>query len=326
METRGTWTDLIVGVGLQIGELFNQAMETYKPGIFNVLNRVDPGQIGQRNVTGKTGAGKLKKFNDGEDVPGTRRYKTYTTSVAYTDYGEFVEVTKNTIEDRGPEFEADLNEVSDISISANYSQDESGVQLFNGGFATTVSVNGYDMTWYNDGKPLFSTIHPTVVPGASTQSNASSTSIPYSYDNMEVMQIALTKQNLDDGKAMQMRGKTLMLLPTDLRREAIENTQSVLDPTTAENAINVYRNGMNADFVTTRFLDSDQGGSATAWYSIMQGAHKLNHELRQAPRMGQSVNGKNFVTTFTVNARWAESAVEWKRTWASKGNNSSYSS
>ena len=160
METRAKWTELIPDTGLRMAEVYDQGDTLYTPGIGNVLNST--GGVGaQRNFTGKTSFGGLKKFRDGDSIPSTSRDKTYNTSVAYSNYGESVEVTANTIEDR--DFAEQLDEMKDMSRMANYSRDKSGMQLFNGGFATTVSVNGYDMTWYGDGKPQFSTIHPTVL-------------------------------------------------------------------------------------------------------------------------------------------------------------------
>jgi len=39
IESRATWSDLIAGVGLEIGEVFDQGQEEYRPGIFAVLNK-----------------------------------------------------------------------------------------------------------------------------------------------------------------------------------------------------------------------------------------------------------------------------------------------
>jgi len=323
METRGNWTDLIAGVGLEIGEVFNQAQEEYRPGIFAVLNKKG-GEGAQRNVTGKTGVGKIKLFTDGDNLPGSKRYKTYTTKVVYNDYGLFVDVSKNTIEDRN--WSQELDEMRDLSIGANYAQDESGVQLFNGGFATTVSVNGYEMTWYGDGNPLFSTVHATVVPGGSTQSNASATGIKFNHDNLETPLVALKQQQTDDGLAMSLMGKPMVIVSSALEKEGQEITQSALTPESAENAINVYKNGMGTDMMTTTFLDTVNGGSDSAWFVIIPNRHKLNHEVRQEPRLEQDVNIKNKVVTFTVDARWADSATDWRRTWGSKGDLAAYSS
>lgn len=321
MESRGNWTDLIAGVGLQIAEVFDQGQEEYIPGIGNVLTKSN-GTGAQRNFSGKTGIGRINKFDDGDDLPGGRRYKTYTTQVAYNNYGKFIDVTKNTIEDR--DFDTELDEMKDLSMGANFSQDESGMQLFNGGFSTTTSVNGYDMTFYGDGVPTYSTIHPSTVPGASTQSNASSTGIKFGHDNLEVGKVALIEQQTDDGIPMAMLGKISIIVPPALEREAVEETESVLNPETANNAINVYNGTM--DVVQSVFLGTANGGSNTAWFLTVPGRDKQYHELRQAPTLEQDVNIKNKVVTFTVDARWADYVKDWRRKWASKGDLASYAS
>src|SRR3990167_10073667 len=167
MENRQKWTDLIPDTGLRIAEVYDQGDELYQPGIFSVLKKTSTVKA-QENYTGKTGFGKVTQFEDGDNVPTIERFKTYTTDVVIRNYGGAVEVTKNLIEDR--DFESELNEMKDMSRSVNYAMDESGVQLFNGGFATTMAVNGYDMFWYGDGEPQYSTVHSTTVTGGSTQS------------------------------------------------------------------------------------------------------------------------------------------------------------
>jgi hypothetical protein len=321
METRGKWTDLIPDVGLKIAEVFDQGQEEYRPGISNLLTQTT-GDGAQKNYSGKTGTGRLRKFDDGDDLPGLNRYKTYTTQVAYTNYGGFVEVSKNTITDR--DFTAQLDEMKDLSISANFSQDESGMQLFNGGFATTREVNGYTMTYYGDGLPTFSTIHSTVVPGASTQSNASATGITFGHDNLETAKVAITLQQTDDGIPVSLLGKLMLVLPINLEREGMQETMSVLTPENANNAINVF-NG-NIDMATSLFLDATNGGSNTAWFLIVPGRSKIYHEVRQGATLEQDVNIKNKAVTFTVDARWANYVKDWRRTWGSKGDGAAYSS
>lgn len=320
-ESRAKWTDLIPDTGLKISEVFDQGDDLYTPGVGSVLH-VTSGEGAQKNYTGKTGFGKLRKFTDGDDVPTVTRDKTYTTKVVYNNYGGSVEVTKNQIEDR--DFDAELDEMKDLSRSANYSVDESSMQLFNGGFATTVTVNGWDMTWYGDGKPLFSTVHPTVTVGGSTQSNASSTGIVLSHDNLETGRLALELQKEDNGLALTMAGKNTLVLPINLEKRGKETLMSDLTPETANNAINVFRGSI--DMVTSKFLDSTNGGSNTAWYLINRSAHKLYYETRQEKRLESDVNIKNKVTTFTVDSRWANYAKEWKGTWGSKGDLATYSS
>jgi len=321
IETRGTWTDLIAGVGLEIAEVFDQGQEEYVSGIGNVLNMTS-GDGAQKNFTGKTGVGRLQRFDDGDDLPGGRRYKTYTTSVVYNNYGKHVDVTKNAIEDR--DFDNQLDEMKDLSIGANFSQDESGTQIFNGGFATTTLVNGYNITLYGDGVPTFSTVHPTGVPGQSTQSNASSTGIAFGHDNLETANVALIKQRTDDGLAMMLMGKPMIVVGPDLLREARQEVDSILDPETANNSINVYNGAM--DVAMSTFLAAVNGGSDTQWFVVIPGRHRMMHDVRQAPRLETEVNIKNKVATFTVDARWSDYVKDWRRTWGSKGDLAAYAS
>lgn len=322
MENRGTWTDLIAGVGLEIAEVFDLGQEEYTPGIGNVLT-LSTGTGAQRNFTGKTGLGELYKFDEGDDLPLRRRFKTYTTKVTYNNYGNGVQVTKNNLEDR--DFDAQLSEMKDMSIAANFAQDKSGMQLFNGGFATTTTVNGYDITLYADGVPTYSTIHPTVVPGGSTQSNASSTSIAFGHDSLEVAMVALVEQKTDDAIPLALMGKPRLVLPPALQREAREETESALTPETADNAINVYTGGV-VDMAVSTFLAATNGGSDTAWYVIVPGRDKQYHETRQSPMLESDVDILSKTVTFTVDARWADYVLDWRRKWASKGDLTSYSS
>lgn len=321
MESRGTWTDLIAGVGLQISEVFDQGAEEYTPGIGSVLIQTT-GEGAQKNFSGKTGLGRLSRFEEGDDLSIKKRYKTYTTSVAYNFYGEGIQVTKAQIEDR--DFDAQLDEMKDLSVAANFSQDESGMQLFNGGFATTQTVRGYKLNFYGDGVPTFSTVHPTVVPGGSTQSNASSTSIVLSHDNLETAKVAMSLQRTDDGIPMAMAGKPTLVTPLALEKTAREITESELVAENGNNAINVHRG--TVDMVTTMFLDAVNGGSNTAWFLVVPGRTKMYHEVRQAPELETDVDILSKNATFTIDARWANYVKDWRRAWGSKGDSSAYSS
>jgi phage major head subunit gpT-like protein len=321
IESRAKWTDLIPEVGLKIREVYDQGDDMYTPGIHNLLN-VTGGVGAQQNYSGKTSFGKVKEFEDGDNIPSVDRYKTYTTSINYVNLGGAVEVTKNQIEDR--DFNRELDEMKDLSRSNNYGVDESGVQLFNGGFATTTSVNGYSVTWYNDDVPQFSTVHPTVVPGASTQSNASATGITLGHDNLEIGRLAIELQQQDNGLALAMAGRINLVTPINLEKTAMETIGSDLTPESANNAINVFRGSMN--LTTCKFLDAANGGSNTQWFLIMDGMHKLYHETRQEKRLELDKNIRNKVVTFTVDSRWSNHSLEWKGTWGSQGDGAAYSS
>ena len=323
MENRGTWTDLIAGVGLQISEVFDQGQEEYTPGINQVLIQTT-GVGAEKHFSGKTGLGRLTQFEEGDNIALKRRYKTYKTTVAYNFYGEGIQVTKAEVNDR--DFDAQLDEMKDLSVASNFSQDESGMQLFNGGFDTggTRVVNGYTLTMYGDNLPTYSTVHSTVVPGGSTQSNASSTGISFGQDNLEAGKLALTLQKTDDGIPLSLSGKPTLVMPMNLEREGREITESVLDSETANNAINVHKG--TTDMITSLFLDSVNNGSDTAWYMVVPGRTKMYHEVRQAPELETDVDILSKNATFTIDSRWANYVKDWRRTWASKGDLSAYAS
>lgn len=321
MENIQKWTDLIPDVGLRISDFFDQGDELYLPGIFSVIKKGTDTKA-QANSKGKTGFGKVKQYEDGDDIPTIERFPTYLTKVIYRNYGGAVEVTKNLIEDR--DFESELDEMKDMSRSINYSIDESGCQLFNGGFSTTQTVNGYDMFWYGDAKPQYSTVHPSTVPGASTQSNASSTGIKESHDNLEIARLALMRQKTDNGLAMGMAGKLTLVTSLDNEKLSKEIFGSDLQPQNANNAINVFKGSM--DLVTSTFLDTVNGGLNSAWFLMNQSMAKLYQISRQEKRLESDVNIRNKVVTYTVDARWANQSKEWKGTWGSKGDLATYSS
>ena len=115
-------------------------------------------------------------------------------------------------------------------------------------------------------------------------------------------------------------------LPPALKKEGLEITGSTLDPSTANNAINVYVNGMGNDMFVSTHLASTNSGSDTAWFVTVPQRARLRHIVRQDPRLERDVNIKNKVVTFTVDARWANAVIDWRRSWASQGDLASYSS
>ena len=323
METRGTWGDLVGGVGLEIASVVNQAIEEYTPGINALMKVTSEGSKAEKHITGKTGSGQVSEFDgDGENMGQSRRYKTYTTTVSYTNYGQFIEVSKNQLMDQ--DYKSDLDVFKDEVIATRQKEDESALQLLNGGFATTTSVNGHKMIWYNDGLPQFSTIHATVVPGGSTQSNASSTGIKFGDTNLETGKLAMTLQKTDDGFPLTLLGKITIAAPMKLEKEIRQVIGSELVSENANNAINVYKGSI--DLVTSPFLDSTNGGSDTAWYLTVPGRAQFYHEVRQTLELAQETNILNKIVTFAVDARWANYSLDWKRTWGSKGDLATYSS
>ncbi len=321
IETTGKWGFQIPGVGLEILDFADQGDKEYTPGIFNVLNRAT-GTVGKKNFEGKTGFSSVQEFAEGAPIPSVERDKTYLTEITYSNYGGSIMMTQNLLDDNN--YQSQLDAMKDLTRDDNYTQDKSGLQLFNGGFATTVSVNDINIIWYGDDVPQFSTVHPTQSAYGSTQSNASATGIVLNHDNYFTARLAIDKQETDNGKAVTMAGKKQIIIPLDLEKKGKETLDSELTPESANNAINVYKG--TTDLITSKFLNSEQGGSATAWFVTVQGEHMLYQDIRQEKRLDQAYDILTRTHTFTVDARRANYSRGWLGTWASQGDLAAYSS
>jgi hypothetical protein len=321
IETRAKWGELIKGVGLQILEAIDQGSMLYTPGISNLL-MVESSDVGQKHFTGKVAENKITRKDEGEETEVLNRFKTYVTSVDYTAYGAKVELTRENLMDR--DFSSQLDEATDIGRAANFSQDEAGIQLFNGGFDTRkTDIRGYRYQYYNDGVPTFSTVHPSVVPGQSSQSNASATGITLTDTNLETARLALRRQQTDAGGPMVMGGQETLVLPIALEKTGQVITMSERLAGTDFNDINVYRGSVG--MVTSVLMDAVNGGSNTAWFLLVPGATRFVHDVREAMQPWTEVDEDKKTLTVGIYGRWANYTKDWRRAWGSKGDGQAYS-
>ena len=320
IETRAKWGELIKGVGIQILEAFDQGAELYQPGISNLL-RMESSDSAQKNFTGKVSENKITRKDETESTEELGRYKTYVTSVDYTAYAAKVELSRENLMDR--DFSAQLDEATDLGRASNFSQDEAGLQIFNGGFTTRKEeIKGYRFQYYGDGVPTFSVQHPTPVPGQSSQSNASAASIPFNEANLETGRLAVRKQLTDAGGPLMMAGMETVVLPLALEKEGKVVTMSERVPGNANNDINVYNGYVN--MTTSVLLDAVHGGSDTAWYMVVPGATRFYHDVREAMQPWTEVDEDKKTMTVGIYGRWANYTTDWRRSWGSLGTGAAY--
>lgn len=318
---RSKWGELIKGTGLQILEAIDQGSELYLPGISSLL-MMETSDVGQKNFTGKVSENRIRRKDEAEDTDELSRYKTYVTSVDYTAYAAKIEVSRETLMDR--DFAGVLDEATDIGRASNFSQDEAGMQLFNGGWTTRdTEILGYRYQYYNDGVPTFSVQHPSVVPTESSQSNASATSIAFSEANLETGRLALRKQQTDAGGPLTMGGRETLVLPLALEKEGRVVTESTLVPGNANNDINVYTGMVN--MTTSVLLDAINDGSDTAWYLVVPGMTKFVHDTREAMQPWTEVDEDKKTLTVGIYGRFSNYTKDWRRSWGSLGTGAAYS-
>lgn len=318
-DVRGNFGLLIKGVAAKASEVFDEAAETYKISIPSFYKtRSDDGA--QYNVSGLSGAGKLQKRTEQQQYPVSRRYKTFDTHYVHTTYSQRLEVSMEQLQDR--DFDNVFDEARQQRIAAEFWRQQALFQTFNGGFGTSATVNGFDLTRYGDGKALFSTSHARA-DGGPSQSNASSTGIALTEANLETGLIALSEQLLDDGTPIRDLGRIWLVVPRELEKTAKIITGSAQRASTANNDMNIYNDG-SLPVLSTHLLSSVNGGSNTAWFLVAENASHLRFVDRLAPQL-VSQRADHGGMWFDIDTRLSVGHSHWIGTWGSKGDNQAYS-
>lgn len=321
MDSTGNWGAAVRGVGVIFREFFTQNAMAYTPTWEPIVkDTTDDGQ--QATFSGKTGSGVLSIFTEGATIPKKQRYKLYNTAFVHDQYGGQIEVTRKMLMNRM--FSEAFDEFKDLTISGNVTRSKAPAQIFNGAFATTVLVNGVNLTTYADSKPLASTIHPRV-DGGSSQSNASATGITLTESNFEVARLALLQQLQDDGTPITMSGTIFAVVPIALEKTSKIITGSDLRASTANNDLNIYSGGATG-VISSIWLGAAAGGSDTAWFLVAPSVAKLFFVLRNGLSMDQNVDRNTKSTLFDVILDFSVGSADWRGVWGSKGDGAAYSS
>jgi len=326
IQTRGTLGDLgKKGLGPKFEDVFDQNLIKYE-GRENVRRIISfiPTDKSRVRTTGLTGYGFLTEFEEGSPIPQTENIKTFDTVYDIRDYGGRVIVTDDLLEDKEEGLQDKLDEFAGLARLADITPHKHAMQIFNSAFNTTAKVEGVSIHRYND-EALGSTSHARA-DGGTAQSNRSATDILLTELNLETQRLALVKQLTDNGMPIIDQGRITLVVPDDLEKNATIFTGSTLRPSTANNDLNFYR-GIQMDVIASRWLNSDSGGSATAWFLVTQLMTKggltspLRVYTRGAPRFKQTTDGNTWNESFSVKNRYAVGFSEWKGVQVSDGTN-----
>ena len=161
--------------------------------------------------------------------------------------------------------------------------------------------------------------------GGATQTNASSTGIPLTENNLETARVALLEQLQDDGVPMSMAGNLMLVVPTALDKNARIITGSELRSNTANNDVNIYSGGA-VGVMSSHWLGAANSGSDTAWFLISPSTSKLKLIRRAGPDLDQSVDKNTKSTLFDVILDLSVGSADWRGFYGAKGDNAAYSS
>jgi len=336
IETRATLGDKFVkGLSADLFDVINQADDAYALAMDSALG-VEANQATAlwKNITssqaretfsGKTGIGYLQLTGEGEDYKSDSRASTYETQFNWVKYTSSITITEEDIEDRI--VDRKLSEARDLLIGGKMTMNKHAFDLFNYAFTAQASLPSY-LTYYGDGVPFCSTVHPIKATTTSntTQSNASSTSIALTEVNQETARQDLRRQTDDkDLPSSYGSGKVIALVPDSLEKQAVIINNGKLRSNTANNDINIYDGIVTV--ISSKWINSQNGGSDTAWFLI----DSMKSPAIFGTRRGLSVR-KPYVTdsnqnvTTPISARYQVGNTNFRGVWGSKGDGSSYSS
>lgn len=334
VETRATWGDgWIKGLAAKFAEVENQASMAYSLGIDSALGvetnhatrlfKERTSDKAEERHTNKTGVGYPTLTTEGQDYATDSRLPGYITVFKFIKKTNSVEITEEEKDDRENDLADKFSEAYDLNVSMNMEFDRSAFSIFNYAFTAQASLPA-DVTFYSDGVPLASTLHPRKDGGA-TQSNASATGIPLTEINLGTGRQALRRQLDDRGLPMAIgSGRLILLVPDSLEQTAQIITKSTKRPSTANNDLNIYDGFVTV--ISTKWVNSQNGGSDTAWYLIDSLYSPFIFYKRRGIQTSVYMDNKNKNTIYDISARWQVGNKNWRGFWASKGDSATYSS
>lgn len=197
--------------------------------------------------------------------------------------------------------------------------------------AASLYINGFSTAYTSmtDGKPFFSTQHLRADGGAS-QSNCSATGADLSDENLEVGLLALEFQKDDRGDLISVMG-TRLLVPSALRKLALQITKSEKVADSAENATNVYKLQKyygTIEVLVWPYLAAAAGGSDTMWvledtsYVNMKWSWADKPQVLRDDSIGFKRQTAYYLGFYYAGKGWKD----WRGKWGSKGDSQAYSS
>lgn len=196
-----------------------------------------------------------------------------------------------------------------LGKAAKRTQEFYAAAQLNNAFTTTA-------TSYGDGKPLCSTSH-TRADGGTAQSNASSTGLTLTEDNLETVRVAARKVLDDKGMRFILMFNRL-IVPVDLEKTAKIITQSQLRPGTGNNDINIYQ-GMY-EVIPWEYLTS-----TTAWFLQDARQHLMKWYWRVRPEFRQDFGFDSGAQLYKTRIRFSTGWSDYRGMQGSKGDGAAYS-
>lgn len=304
MAQRGNFGD-ILEPGFR--KIFNDRYSEI-PQMFPKLFKTNTSSKYQEKDSAVSGFGKLTLTGEEDPITYEDPVQMYDVSYTHLKYTKGFKISEELYED-------DLYNVMNkkpaaLGRAARRTNEYYAAQVFNNAFTSTVTGG--------DAKPLASVGHPRA-DGGTAQSNASSSSIPLTEDNIFTGMRALEDQLDDKGEKIMAESKTL-LIGRQLRKTAHEILKSSGRSGTGDNDANFYADE-DIKVMSWHYIDS-----STAWFLIDDSLHELNWFWRIKPQFRQDNSFDTGSALYKTRERFSKGWSDWRGVWGSQGTGAAYSS
>jgi hypothetical protein len=204
------------------------------------------------------------KIGEVQVVPTATPKVTNKWTVQVADFANSIELSKNLFDDNMHGVWS--NDVSKFARKATITQDQNAFNLFKNSFTTQLTA---------DGVSLINAAHPLIQGG--TTSNVVTGALTSTTLNNGIVKL---RTQVDQNNVIQGGVPSILLVPSELFKTAIEVTESALVSDSANNALNIYRSAYGMQVMTTPYLSAAAGGSATAWWLLTRD-HSVIRVIRQ---------------------------------------------
>jgi len=278
------------------------------PLVFPQILNMNSSSKQDEKDSGLTGFGYLQETSEGAGVDYEDPNLMYDVTYTHKKYTKGFKVSEEAVED--DQYNKIKRKPAQLARATRRTTEYHAAEVFNKAFDT-----GY---LGGDAKPLCSTTHPSSS-GLSSQSNANTSGITLTEVNLETARIAF-RQQLDDKQMRVQAMPNKLIVPVDLDKDARIITGSTMRPGTADNDINVYKGTLQV--VSWEYLTLNN----TLWFLLDSNLHKLNWFWRVKPEFKQDNAFDTGMALFKVRTRFSKGFSDWRGTWGSKGDASSYTS
>jgi len=319
------FSDFVNGVSARVNEIIDQTQDLtpsfLASGLFDTVDT--PDDLVYR-TQGVTGLSYLEAKDENGRLKQDRTYPAYQTEYVMQEKGKVVSVSQLLMKTRPAKLEEKLNEVRQLMLSTQRSLKKHAWQILVDGFSTSDSSANFPIMRLADAVSLYSTAHPSKVPGVANRSNRGASDPLLSETSLFTLQNLIREQLNGRGMEVGYDEDYLLVVPPALTKLATEVCKSEKKSDSANNDLNFY-SGVT-DMLSVNYLGNASNGVAaadTSWYVFAKTPGEGNRCLKYvsliAPKIEQQVDFFTKAVNISVDAAWAMGYSNFELTSGSDG-------